>query len=645
MKQWWLQLGIRMKIVLPITTISFITGVVLFLYFSSMIRQEETDALVQKARAVLLSAESAREFSADQLKRNVFRHDLTSKDDILRTVPIFAAIKVAQNKASELGFSIKVPKHNPRNPDNLPDEYEHTVLNKLNAGTIPEFWEIDQATNAIRYFRPVKLTEECMRCHGDPATSLQIWGNADGKDVTGARMEGWKTGEIHGAFEITMDMAPVDALARQKGFIIAGFVTLSTAVIIFFVFMIANSISRPLHSLNDAAKRASEGESVEITIASRDELGMLAGSFNKMIATLLHERQYLARSIEKIMIEMSKFSKGDLTVSVVAEHDDNIGKLFDGFNISIANMKRVLSRVTESTTESASASTQISASIEQMASGIQEQSYQAQEVAGAIDEMVKTIHINTQNTTAAALSAKSANDKARAGGKVVSATIDGMARISLVVHNSATIVHNLGKSSEEIGEIVQVINDIADQTNLLALNAAIESARAGEHGRGFAVVADEVRKLAERTTAATKQIATIIKNIQAGTSSAVNAMSEGTHEVEAGMELANQAGSALHEIITGIEVVADSITQIATASEEQSSTSSLIAKNIEGISSVTHETALGTHEIARAVSDLARITHGLQTLVAQFKVETAPVYAPAEDALALRTKSHSMLTA
>lgn len=227
-----------MKIVLPITTISLITGVVLFLYFSSMIRQEETDALVQKARAVLLSAESAREFSADQLKRNIFRTDLTSKDDILRTVPIFAAIKVAQNKASELGFKIKVPKHSPRNPDNLPDEYEHLVLNKLNEGTISEFWEIDPATNAVRYFRPVRLTEECMRCHGDPATSQRLWGNSEGKDITGAKMEGWKTGEVHGAFEIMMDMAPVDALARQKGLIIAGFVTLSTAIIIFFVFII-----------------------------------------------------------------------------------------------------------------------------------------------------------------------------------------------------------------------------------------------------------------------------------------------------------------------------------------------------------------------------------------------------------------------
>ncbi|MFN8358846.1 MAG: methyl-accepting chemotaxis protein [Candidatus Kapaibacterium sp.] len=634
-----------MKIVIPITTISLVTGVVLFLYFSSMVRDEETAALVQKARAVLLSAESAREFSADQLRRNVFRNDLKTKDDILRTVPIFAAIKVAENKASELGFTIKVPKHNPRNPDNLPDEYEHLVLNKLNIGTIQELWEIDKATNAVRYFRPVKLTEECMRCHGDPATSQQLWGNADGKDITGAKMEGWKVGEVHGAFEIKMDMAPVDDLARQKGLIIAGFVTLSTAVIIFFVFLIANSISRPLHSLNEAAKRASEGESVEISLESEDELGMLAGSFNKMIAILLRERQYLARSIEKIMIEMSKFAKGDLTVSVVAEQDDNIGKLFDGFNISISNMKRVLSKVTESASESASASTQISASIEQMASGIQEQSYQAKEVSGAIEEMVNTIHENTKNTTAAANSAKVANEKALAGGRVVSATIDGMSKISDVVHNSATIVHHLGKSSEEIGEIVQVINDIADQTNLLALNAAIESARAGEHGRGFAVVADEVRKLAERTTAATKQIGTIIRNIQQGTGSAVIAMNEGTKEVENGMILANQAGTALQEIIYGIEVVADSITQIATASEEQSSTSSLIAKNIEGISHVTQETALGTHEIARAVSDLARITNGLQTLVGQFKVETATGYTLADDKLILSTKSHQMLNA
>jgi len=629
MKNWWLRLGLRSKIVFPVAVLSLMMSVGLFLYFSATYRQSETDALVQKARTILLAAESAREFTADQYSLGIFKTDITSQEKILHTVPIFAAMQVAEMKAKELGFQMKVPKHSPRNPDNLPDEYETGVLRQLESGTIAESWEIDHGTNKVRYFRPVKLTQECMRCHGDPATSQELWGNSDGKDITGAKMENWKVGEVHGAFEIMMDMSPVDAASRSHGLTIAGYTALSSLLLIGFMTFIANSITRPLRELNEAAKKGAQGEETHIHITAKDELGSLAESFNTMTGVLLHgireQQEYLSRSTDRLLAEMTKFSKGDLTVEVAPEQDDSIGQLFVGFNTSIANMRHVISMVSESSTESASASTQISASIEQMASGIQEQSYQATEVARAIEEMVRTIQDTTRNTTTAAHSAQAANEKARIGGQVVASTIDGMSKISTVVHNSALIVQDLGRSSEEIGEIVQVINDIADQTNLLALNAAIESARAGEHGRGFAVVADEVRKLAERTTEATKQIASIIKNIQHGTKSAVISMSEGTKDVEVGMQLANQAGSALQEIITGIASVADIISQVATASEEQSSTSAMIAKNIEGISNVTHETSLGTHEIARAVSDLARITNGVQALLAQFKTDK-PVF-------------------
>ena len=196
-----------------------------------------------------------------------------------------------------------------------------------------------------------------------------------------------------------------------------------------------------------------------------------------------------------------------------------------------------------------------------------------------------------------------------------------MNRIAEVVRKSAETVQALGKSSDQIGEIVQVIDDIADQTNLLALNAAIEAARAGEQGRGFAVVADEVRKLAERTTKATKEIATMIKQIQKDTSGAVESMEEGTKEVEVGKQLAEKAGKSLQEIIHGAEQVVDIVTQVAAASEEQSSAAEQISKNIESISSVTQESASGIQQIAHASEDLNRLTLNLQELVARFKVD------------------------
>jgi methyl-accepting chemotaxis protein len=202
-------------------------------------------------------------------------------------------------------------------------------------------------------------------------------------------------------------------------------------------------------------------------------------------------------------------------------------------------------------------------------------------------------------------------------------TINGMSRIADVVKQSALTVEALGKSSDQIGEIIQVIDDIADQTNLLALNAAIEAARAGEQGRGFAVVADEVRKLAERTTKATKEIAAMIKQIQKDTANAVASMHTGTEEVDRGRAMADKAGESLREIITGADKVVDVATQVAAASDEQSSAAEEIGKNIVGIANVTAETASGNQQIAQAAEDLNRLTLNLQDIVAQFTLASA----------------------
>jgi methyl-accepting chemotaxis protein len=237
-----------------------------------------------------------------------------------------------------------------------------------------------------------------------------------------------------------------------------------------------------------------------------------------------------------------------------------------------------------------------------------------------VEEMTKTIVENSKNASDTAVTAKQAKEAAEAGGKVVEETVEGMKRIAEVVNMSAETVKALGKSSDQIGEIIGVIDDIADQTNLLALNAAIEAARAGEQGRGFAVVADEVRKLAERTTKATKEIATMIKQIQADTQGAVVSMEEGTKKVGEGIALADKAGVSLKEIVGISQKVTDMVTQIAAASEEQSSASEQISKNVEAISAVTGETAQGTQQIARAAEDLNRLTEELQGLVAKFRL-------------------------
>ena len=195
-----------------------------------------------------------------------------------------------------------------------------------------------------------------------------------------------------------------------------------------------------------------------------------------------------------------------------------------------------------------------------------------------------------------------------------------MEQISKRVQSTAETVKTLGERSNQIGAIVATIEDIADQTNLLALNAAIEAARAGEQGRGFAVVADEVRALAERTTRATHEISTMIKNIQSETQVAVTAMEQGVQEVERGSIEAGRSGEALQEILMQINEVTMQVNQIATAAEEQTATTNEITNNIMQISQVVQDTSRGVHESATAANDLSRMAEQLQALVHKFKL-------------------------
>jgi methyl-accepting chemotaxis protein len=332
------------------------------------------------------------------------------------------------------------------------------------------------------------------------------------------------------------------------------------------------------------------------------------------------KERYLEKCVHNLMIEMEKFSVGDLTVSAVKEKEDTIGQLYDAFNKAINNIHGLVTQVHEAVQATASAGSQISSSSEELAAGAQQQSSQTMEVASAVEQMTKTILHTSTNASLAADKSKNSGSIALEGGKVVKETIESMNHIAEVVERASATVQELGNSSNQIGEIIQVIDDIADQTNLLALNAAIEAARAGEQGRGFAVVADEVRKLAERTTKATKEIAAMITKIQHDTAEAVESMEKGTIQVKSGRELTYKAESSLKEIITSVNETLGTVSEVASASEEQSSAAEQISKSIESISSVTQEAAQGTQQIARATEDLNRLTENLLGLVGQFKL-------------------------
>jgi methyl-accepting chemotaxis protein len=337
----------------------------------------------------------------------------------------------------------------------------------------------------------------------------------------------------------------------------------------------------------------------------------------------------IGRPIKTLANQAEMVASGDLTVHVEQKSEDEIGQLAGAFKRMVVSLRDTIGQVGEASSAVASASSEISSSTEEMAAGAQEQTSQAGEVASAVEEMTKTIVENSKNASTTAETAKEAKRAAEQGGTVVEETVVGMKRIAEVVRQSAGTVQELGRSSDQIGEIIGVIDDIADQTNLLALNAAIEAARAGEQGRGFAVVADEVRKLAERTTKATKEIASMIKKIQGDTKGAVTSMEEGTKQVDEGIKLADKAGASLQEIVGNSQKVTDMVAQIAAASEQQSSASEQISKNVEAISSVTGETARGVQQIARAAEDLNRLTENLQSVLSKFNLSGETQHAAA----------------
>lgn len=345
------------------------------------------------------------------------------------------------------------------------------------------------------------------------------------------------------------------------------------------------------------------------------------GDFRRIVQGFNDTLDAVVRPVQEGSHALAVMATGDLTIRMSGEYRGDLALIKESINRVGSSLEEALLRVSEAVRATASASSDIRTSTEQMAAGAHEQTSQTGAVATSMEEMTKTILENARNASVAAGTAKKARVSAEQGGRVVEETVGGMKRIADVVHRSAVTVRELGRSSDQIGEIIGVINDIADQTNLLALNAAIEAARAGEQGRGFAVVADEVRKLAERTTKATKEIAGMIKQIQADTGGAVAAMEEGTREVEQGIRLADRAGSSLREIVSVSQTVTDMVTQIAAASEEQSGASGEIARNIEAISTVTAETSQGTQQIARTAEDLNGMTEQLQQLVRQFKLK------------------------
>jgi len=318
---------------------------------------------------------------------------------------------------------------------------------------------------------------------------------------------------------------------------------------------------------------------------------------------------------------LERVAAKDLTVSAEDTGSDEIGRLSTALNTSVAAMRAVVRSVTEGADTLSTAAEELSTRAAQTSANTQTQTSRISQIAAAAQEMTATVgEISKNSENASAASAKSAQNAAK-GGAVMEAAASTMKKIAAATISAAEKMSLLAGRSEEIGKVVHVIQEISEQTNLLALNAAIEAARAGEHGRGFAVVAGEVRRLAERTKAATQEIAGTIGNIQEETRQTIDVMAVSRTAVEAGLSETTHAHESLRAIIESSKEVESQIHLIATAATEQTSASGEIAESASQISGLATENLQAANETAEACRNLSALASDLDGIIHQFRVD------------------------
>lgn len=519
-------------------------------------------------------------------------------------------------------------------PSKRPPEYSNFNINafKYDEGTkirsvIPGEWLYD-------FYAPVMIITG-----GGGSADLGMMGESGG---------GQKNQKVIGMVRMAMLTSTLDS--AMKRFLITGFIVFAVSLVLGFgaAYVLGSLTTAPVIKVAEAAAIMARGDlSQQVHTASKDELGMLAQSFNsmaenlaKMIRRIQEAYQRVDQGREQIqqstvqVLEGSKSQVSSLeeissaitemnsSLKGVAENVENLSASSEETSSSIMEMAATIEEVSghikslsSSVDETASSITEMVSSIQEVDKSIELLSHLVSDTAVSIKQMESSIRQVEKNTASSHGLSEQVTVNAEMGMKSVEMTMGGMERIRTAVNKASDVVTKLGSSSEEIGKILNVIDDIAEQTNLLALNAAIIAAQAGEHGKGFAVVAEEIRELAERTASSTKEIDTLIKAVQRDVGNAVQTMTGGSQTVEEGVRLSVQAGENLKKILDSARTSADMSKEIARATEEQSKGIQSINQAIEQIremmmqiTKATAEQKAGSDQIIGAVENMREMT-------------------------------------
>jgi twitching motility protein PilJ len=321
----------------------------------------------------------------------------------------------------------------------------------------------------------------------------------------------------------------------------------------------------------------------------------------------------------RLLDELGSLADGDLTIKATVT-EDITGAIADSINFAIEALRELVITLNDSAIRVDGAAQQTDLTAQQLAEATDEQSKQIEAASQAILQMAASIEEISGNAERSSDVARHSVDVAHKGGDAVRRTIEGMNTIRETIQDTAKRIKRLGESSQEIGNIIELINDIADQTNILALNASIQASMAGEAGRGFAVVADEVQRLAERSANATKQIEVLVRTIQADTNEAVVSMERSTTDVVGGALLAENAGAALEEIEQVSNQIASLVQNISSSARGQSTAAATVTRNVDKLQEINSRTEAGTRATTGSIREFAELAAQLRESVSGFRL-------------------------